>query len=203
MKRRANQGFTIVELLVVIVVIAIVTGITVVLYMNAQQQARDVQIRDASGKISEAVALWMANHNGERPNGGVIAGNSLSGDNCVTGNVGFTAYNVKAISPANYGCTVGDALVAGGYLSNTFFSKLPADAAVDDLTEHLFISYSCNGSAFGTNDTKVFIIMYALESPTAAESATAADIQTKCGQPNYRDIWNMHGTVVMPYSPAP
>ena len=41
MARKNNQGFTLVELLIVVVIIAILAAITIVVYNGIQQRARD------------------------------------------------------------------------------------------------------------------------------------------------------------------
>lgn len=52
------KGFTIVELLIVIVVIAILTAISVVVYNGLQSHARGNVRRDAAAKITKALELY-------------------------------------------------------------------------------------------------------------------------------------------------
>jgi len=64
-----KQGFTIVELLIVIVVIAILAAISIVAYSGIQQRARDSQ-RDGDVKvITKALELYYID-NGKFPAGG-------------------------------------------------------------------------------------------------------------------------------------
>lgn len=67
-KRRApkQKGFTIVELLIVVVVIAILAAISLVAYTNIQQRARDSQRKADLKTISTAVNLYYAD-NGNYP----------------------------------------------------------------------------------------------------------------------------------------
>lgn len=58
-----KNGFTIVELLVVVVVIAILASITTVAYGGLQQQARDVKRKDDVHKIVQAMQLWSIQNN--------------------------------------------------------------------------------------------------------------------------------------------
>src|SRR5690554_4129028 len=56
--KRKQRGFTIVELLIVIVVIAILAAISIVAYTGIQQRARDSKRKDDVAKIVKALAIW-------------------------------------------------------------------------------------------------------------------------------------------------
>lgn len=58
---KSKSGFTIVELLIVIVVIGILAAITIVAYNGVQQRARDTKRIDDIGKIATAMQLWSIN----------------------------------------------------------------------------------------------------------------------------------------------
>lgn len=58
MRTNKQHGFTIVELLIVIVVIAILAAISIVAYNGIQQRARDSIRKDHIAKISKAMQLW-------------------------------------------------------------------------------------------------------------------------------------------------
>ena len=59
LKNMKSRGFTIVELLIVIVVIAILAAISIVAYNGIQDRANDSKIRSAIGQIQKAYkALW-------------------------------------------------------------------------------------------------------------------------------------------------
>lgn len=59
-----RRGFTIVELLIVIVVIAILASIGIVAYNGVQQRARDTKRKDDLAKIVKAFRLWNAQTGG-------------------------------------------------------------------------------------------------------------------------------------------
>lgn len=59
-----KQGFTIVELLIVIAVIAILAAIAIVSYTGIQSRARDTKRLDDVSKIVEAFQLWGADTGG-------------------------------------------------------------------------------------------------------------------------------------------
>lgn len=66
-QRNTRPGFTIVELLIVIVVIAILAAITIVAYNGIQQRARDSQRKSDIATIIKALELYYA-ENGSYPN---------------------------------------------------------------------------------------------------------------------------------------
>lgn len=57
---RAKNGFTIVELLVVIVVIAILASVTVVAYSGISQRSHDSKRRQDTASIAKALMMWSA-----------------------------------------------------------------------------------------------------------------------------------------------
>ena len=67
--RWSQKGFTIVELLIVIVVIAILAAITIVAYNGVQQRARDSQRDQNIQTITKALELYYVD-NGRYPAGG-------------------------------------------------------------------------------------------------------------------------------------
>ncbi len=81
MKLRTSAGFTIVELLVVIVVIAILTSVTVVAFNGVQQRARAVAVGSAVTSFAKA-AKYYKSDNGKYPipYAGTVARACLSAD---------------------------------------------------------------------------------------------------------------------------
>lgn len=81
-KAHTRHGFTIVELLIVIVVIAVLAAITIVTYQGVQQRANNVAIIDAASKSVRMVQAYIA-ANGKYP-----LTNSTAASGCVTTDVG-------------------------------------------------------------------------------------------------------------------
>ncbi len=94
---RASSGFTIVELLIVIVVIGILAAITIVAYSNIQQRARDsVRAQDLSS-IKQALLLYNTDH------GGVLATSTYGGNGPGGWNLSSMPSWLSFINSSTYG----------------------------------------------------------------------------------------------------
>ena len=103
MKRGKQRGFTIVELLVVIVVIAILAAITIVAYNGIQGRAREVAIKSDLRNAATALELDRS-QNGSYPGDEASAndgrGLKTSGDNQLTYSGGGSQYCVAVSHPS-------------------------------------------------------------------------------------------------------
>lgn len=82
--KNKNSGFTIVELLIVIVVIGILAAITIVAYNGIQQRSRDARRLSDITSVNKALQLYYAD-NGSYPVTAASFGNGLSDANCTVG----------------------------------------------------------------------------------------------------------------------
>ena len=82
MKSRIRRGFTIVELLIVVAVVAILAIVTATIYLNTQVQARDTHMRDGLDKFADAIMLWSSGHKGALPYGGSGTTYDATTQNC-------------------------------------------------------------------------------------------------------------------------
>ncbi|MDB5187116.1 MAG: hypothetical protein JWM07_588 [Candidatus Saccharibacteria bacterium] len=82
-KQKQQTGFTIVELLIVIVVIGILAAITIVAFNGVQQRARDTQRKSDLTQIAKSLHLYNADN-------GTFAG---SGSGCGSGGNGSGWYH--------------------------------------------------------------------------------------------------------------
>jgi prepilin-type N-terminal cleavage/methylation domain-containing protein len=83
MNRRASQGFTIVEIIIAIIVVAILTTITIVSYSSIQQRSRDSERRNHVTQIRMALDKYYV-ENGEYPPACSANGTSCSATNLGT-----------------------------------------------------------------------------------------------------------------------
>ena len=121
MKR--NTGFTIVELLIVIVVIAILAAITIVAYNGIQDRAKASAASSALSNAVKKIKLWQVEQDttlapitlaaaGINDGGGVsyqyTSGQSTASDYCITANIGNKSYKLSsgATTTSEGGCTV-------------------------------------------------------------------------------------------------
>lgn len=185
---RHGYGFTIVELLVVIVVIAILAMITAVLYLGAQTQSRDTKVNDAAHKVAEAIELYAARHNGTFPLGG-------SGSSTVAGPNGCTNGNSTGwVNKGAYTCTVEETLTADALLPSGFLSDLPPNIYVSggstnkDMTIDMC---STPGKA---------LLYYTQENPSASDTTNSTATMAKCSvstNPHVSD--GMRGAILIDY----
>lgn len=64
---KKRVGFTIVELMIVIVVIGILASITIVAYNGIQARARDVTRKSDISNLADLIEIYATKHNGQYP----------------------------------------------------------------------------------------------------------------------------------------
>lgn len=152
-RSRQSSGFSIVELIVVIVTISILVTITVVMYRDAQVRARNAQTASAVRVYKEALNLYRSINRsypqGNNPAGGTCLGSSYSADKCWYNDVNENAtlmsqlegvqggkLPMPAINPKNLKGAYFAPIKGPGYYDNTL------DGARAD-----FIVYSWEGTS--------------------------------------------------------
>ncbi|MFZ1258199.1 MAG: prepilin-type N-terminal cleavage/methylation domain-containing protein [Candidatus Saccharimonas sp.] len=182
MIKQVQRGFTIVELIIVIVIIAILVLITSGLYQNAQIQSRDIKVRDAADKFGDALRIWIANHDNRYPVGGYGSTSPVAANGeCLDGSDGY-------VDPKAYGsntCTIGDVLVAAGLLTPSFFSELP-QAQLSGTTGKPMLVYRCTGNKF--------ILLFWQESPNSTDTSTMNTDYYACQVPAMPTFIAAYGT---------
>lgn len=128
--KKTITGFTIVELLIVIVVIAILASISIVAYTGVQQKARDSKRKSDVAQIGKALQLYATDN-----------GPMYTSSGCGSGGNGSGFFNYPYGSP---GSDMNECLKTTGYLSATI--KDPQDTTactVGSLTCQKYLKYSC------------------------------------------------------------
>lgn len=160
-KRGQNKGFTVVELLIVIICVAILATLVALSYGKVQSQARNIEIRDAAHKFADTIKLMQIRNNAF-PNGGTgSTGSASATTGCANGANGMQAAGYSGIS-----CTIGDATVAMGLLPASFFTELPPNTEYGSTPQQLFAVYLCG--------TKNYLFYWQEGTATAAYSSAAA-----------------------------
>jgi prepilin-type N-terminal cleavage/methylation domain-containing protein len=146
--KKVQQGFTIIELLIVIAIIGILAGLVLNNFQGAQAKARDVQRRADINAIHGKLEEYYSNNNGYPDGnlsttvlGGIDADALKDADGTDIGyNGGFitsttapnpTTSNTAEYAYAAYGCTTAGAQTTVGatctkYVLETFLEKDPA-----------------------------------------------------------------------------
>lgn len=119
-----NRGFTIVELLIVIVVIAVLAAITVVAYSNIQRNARDADRVADIASIKKALLLYQVQNGGVQATptyGGTGPGGWDSSDR--SGWLSFLrpSYGNMPVDPSNDAFVSPPALDAGSGTHRVYF----------------------------------------------------------------------------------
>lgn len=89
-RKKASSGFTIVELIIVVVVIGILAAITIVSYNGIQQRARDVSLRNEMTRLRDHVEIYHSRHGNypittPNPKANWHAADAQTDDNCTNG----------------------------------------------------------------------------------------------------------------------
>lgn len=173
-KRRA---FTIVELLVVIVVIAILATITVVAYNGVAARSRDTAVKSGAQQFADALKLYSAN-TGKTPlqTGGGWGGNG-------------SGWVSSGVNDPNYPVATETVLMNAGYIPLGFTASLPKNTKYNSNIYTLML-YGCTSTTY--------VVYYSLEAPSSDDVTTFNNVKSQCSngamvQTNY----NMQGGVVI------
>ena len=160
-----ERGFTIVELLIVVVVIAVLAAITIVAYNGITIRANDTVRRDAASRLAQAYKAWIA-ETGKTP-AQLGCGWGDSG----VGWVQFTDSEYYA------GASCVDLLAEAGYLPRDFTSRVPAPrtSAPYNTPDRAFMLAWCSASP------KQLALVWYVQNPSSADRDAAASIMSTCG----------------------
>ena len=177
------RGFTVVELSVVIVVIAILASITIVSYNHVTARANDSLTRQGVNKFEKAMKLWSLKTNDRRPLGNSGSTLPLSGSNCRDG--GGQGWVHSGV----YTCTTEDFLVAGGFLPENFMYSLPVNKSQSASLggKRSIMLYSCLS---GSNR---YLLMWSLQQPTADDTAQFDAVLAECGRTGSASTFQGYG----------
>ena len=174
--KRSVTGFTIVELLIVIVVIAILAAISVVAYTGIQVRASDSRMRAGVSQFERALYIWAQDH--PLPiRGGSGSTTAVSNGECSNGSTGF-------VGSSSYTCTVDDALVSAGVLPSGFVYGLPGNTHFGPYPNgsRSLMLYTCSTGGYS--------LYWTLQNPSAEDTASIDSILATCGNST---MYGTHG----------
>jgi len=177
-------GFTIVELLIVIVVIAILAAISIVAYNGIQARANDTKIRAAANQLEKKILLWSIESGITVILGGSGSTSGVTSTGCSNGSQGFFA-------KTTYICTPEEHLVAKGVISDGFTAELPKNTYVSTSNgNYSLMMYQCG--------TGKYSLYWTLQSPSPEETANLNSLLSSCGNStSIRDTWGMRAGKVI------
>lgn len=198
-----KQGFTIVELLVVIVVIGILASISVFAYNGVQAKARDATRTEHLQKIADAIKLYRIKVGHDIQTVGTVKADcgryETDGVTPMGGgsnNAGGGWFNYESTSTTNYSVSVLHCLTFKGYLDDSFVDPTgcasttgtPAPGRTCSTTGYSYMKYSC------TIGGQTVTYLYArLE---AGGDATKTRNSGGCSAISAADTWGMNYYVV-------
>lgn len=146
---KSRSGFTIVELLIVIVVIAILAAITIVAYNGVQTRARDSARTSDVRAIQKALELYKAEH-GRYPARVAIGSNTPTG---FTGRYG-TSYSYSVDTNKGW---------LKGLIDSDVVKSVPVDPINDN--DHYYIYWASDSAGFGACTEPFYMLaVYGYES---------------------------------------
>jgi len=154
---RHNQGFTLLEVIVTVALVAILTGVVVSGFGPAREQSRDTQRQTDLRTVEAALALYK-NKYGQYP------------EACNGATTGATI-NLSGQSDASFACTSGSAQYIVG-LAPEFIPKLPVDPKLNGADSGFVYAVNTEGSVYK------FMALDTVETRTV----TYGDPFFRCGQ---------------------
>jgi len=174
--KHKDTGFTIVELLIVIVVIAVLAAISIVAYNGIQQRGRDSQRKSDITAITKALELYYID-NGKYPNGGTLGSTTINSAWSSTSDSSWA--NLQTIL-------------------STYISRLPADPIstqganpTANAATYNYAYYGNTSTFCGSTAGQMYIIIYRLEAgpqEDTTKGVCSSNVLYYAGSSNYRVI---------------
>ncbi len=180
-----QRGFTIVELLIVIVVIAILALITIVAFNGITARANDSKMRSAVHQFEIALQTWVQDY-GLPIRGGSGSTVAVSNGTCADGSSGFAGSGL-------YTCTVEDELVSAGYLPAGFTAQQPKNTYYGSSSggQRSIMLYNCGSSKYG--------LFWTLQNPSTDDIASVDAAVATCGNSAVKTSWGMRAGKVIQF----
>lgn len=167
---KTKSGFTLVELLIVIVIIAILAAITIVAYNGISARANDSSIRSGATQFAKAVINWHTLTGSSTPLGGYGSTVAIDANGLCTDGTGG-----GWVASGMYKCSIEDELIAQKLLPTGFTATLPKNNKMNypNGRESLMF-YPCNLA------DRSYVVLYYLNSPSDADVANYNSLASTC-----------------------
>ena len=173
--RRPAQGFTVVELLVVIVVLGVLASITIVAYNGVSARADDTKMKASMNQLEKAMQQFYAD-TGKVPLGGYESNGVLANGECPTA----TRINGGWIGKGMYLCSTEDVLTAQNYIPSKFVESLPSNNLYRPSDSALLKSRR-SVMVYRCGTTEKLAVMWQLKMPTTADIQSIDSTLAQCG----------------------
>ena len=167
-----KNGFTVVELLIVIAVIGILAALTYIAYSGIQARARDTIVKNAAKQFAVELQRFAAD-TGKTP---LQTGGGWGGQ-------GSGIVSSQYIDATYYPVATETVLRNAGYLPADFTKNLPVNKQYNSSAYTLML-YPCG--------TSKYVVYYSLESPTPDDKTAFSSVMTQCGNSQVL-TYNMQG----------
>lgn len=150
MKSRANQdGFTLVELLIVAIILAILAAIVVPQFANSTSGAKDSSLRSNLAGIRSAIDLYAQQHSGTFPGAAQATGGTCTGGTAGTGAADSPAALQEQLkfysNIAGQTCSIAD-VPAGGIVEFPFGPYVKGDIPKNPVSDNPTITIVSTGN---------------------------------------------------------
>jgi general secretion pathway protein G len=150
-QRRSNKGFTLVEILIVVIILGILAAIVIPQFTNASTDARKNSLTSQLQTVRSQIELYKLQHNDVLPDFATNQWGQMTAQTDVTGS---TTATTKEFGPYLQQTPINSLNSNTGVLSVT---ADPAAIATDTVTAgNGFVVNTTNGKVWATNQTDTF-----------------------------------------------
>lgn len=165
-----KRGFTIIELMIVIVVIGILASIALIAYNGARDNSRDTARRAAVDQLISAIDALKIKYPDQKINTGGYRGTPSAADAPdASGLCPYAGSGWVQHTHPHYPCSIGQALINNGLLRPEFFATLPPNEVfpTTDGRSAAMMIYKCNHDVAD----RTYLLYYYVKHPTSQEEA--------------------------------